>query len=103
MKDERENQNAVLQCLGLRWLLYTLVDLSSSLCIWMRYLNLKDTEKLVYDTNRRNVKFFMGRNEFHFSLSSEYLSAIPRYWLQNELLNISNPSLKRDRTLCLRA
>lgn len=42
-------------------------------------------------------------NEFHFSLGSEYLSAIPRYWLQNELLNLSNPSLERDRTLCLRA
>lgn len=61
MKDERENQSAVLQRLGLRWLLYTLVDLSRSLYMWIHYLNLKDTEKLVYDTNRRNVKFFMGR------------------------------------------
>ena len=61
MKDERGNQSAVLQRLGLRWLLYTLVDLSRSLYMWIHYLNLKDTEKLVYDTNRRNVKFFMGR------------------------------------------
>jgi hypothetical protein len=62
LKDERKNQSAVLQCLGLRWLLYTLVDLSSGLYIWIHYLSLKDTEKLVDDTNRRNIKFLMGRN-----------------------------------------
>lgn len=48
------------------------------------------------------LSFSWAGTDFRFSLGSEYLGAISRCWFQNELLNISNPRLKRDRTLCLR-